>query len=146
MGRRLVGDGSRGDLQGWRSTICTLHSLLLCICPFPSFLFLILLGFGRGRLGFSVFFPPTRSESLSPRQGRASWRCSVSSGPACLLGSGAPPLRGLLRLLVLSSAACSHCGAKIPPTTIVLSRLLRYKGTHGDGRLYTRHVHLLYPS
>ncbi len=91
MGRRLVGDGSRGNLLGWRSTIFTVHSLLRCICPFPSFLSLILLGFGRGLLGFSVFFPPTCAESLSPRQGRASWRCSVSSGPACLLGSGAPP-------------------------------------------------------
>ena len=35
-------------------------------------------------------FQPTRSESLSRWQGRVSWRYSVNSGPACLLGSSAP--------------------------------------------------------
>ena len=135
ISRRLVGDGSRDDLQGWRSTICT---LLLCICLFSSFLLLILLGFGRGRLGFSVFFPPTCSEFLLPRQGRASWRLRVSAQALLVsLAPMLPPLHGLLGMLVLSSAAWSHCGAKIPSTTIVLSRLVRYKETNGDGRLYT---------
>ncbi len=72
-------------------------------------------------------FRPTCSKSLSRRQGRASWRYSVSSGPACLLGSSAPPpLPRAARAEF--SAACLPCGASIPPTTIVLRQLVRYGG------------------
>ena len=123
----MVGDSRNGDLQRWRSTICTVHSLLPYICPFPSFPFLILLGFGRRSFGFSMYFPPTRSEPLSPRQWRASWRCSVTSGPACLLGSGAYP-----PALCAGCSGYSFCGGMLA--------LRRQDSANHDSTITTRQI------
>ncbi len=85
----------------------------------------------------SLYFPHPPAPSLCRQDRGELFGATVWAQAPLVCLAPVPPLYGLLGLLVLSSVACSHCGAKIPPTTIVLSRLVRYKGTHGDGRLYT---------